>query len=154
MDLLLTYELHYSFTIKKWQCLQSNYSSCSIFTTYFKENFPLYIGFFVFATARILEICAMLRKTKVYVKAMICKVFPIFKASMTASTFCLFKQKYHSQTGHGAGQQVGEFLLLPWESDCNWRGGGPATRTCNLSLSVNISVVVPPTPPLVTLSQL
>lgn len=56
----------------------------------------------------------MLRKTKVYVKAMICKVFLIFKAPMMASTFCLHKQKTTHKLGTvAAGQQVGEFLLLP-----------------------------------------
>lgn len=67
-----------------------------------------------FTTAKILEICAVLRKTKVYVKAMICKVFLIFKPSMGASHLLAARTAVPLKLGTGAaGQQVGEFLLPP-----------------------------------------
>ena len=56
----------------------------------------------------------MLRKTKVYVKAMMCKVFLIFKPPMGASHLSAARTEVPLKPGTGAaGRQVGEFLLLP-----------------------------------------
>lgn len=67
-----------------------------------------------FTTAKILEIRAMLRKTKVYVKAMTCKVFLIFKPSMGASHLLAARTEVPLKLGTGAaGRWAGEFLLLP-----------------------------------------